>query len=124
MRSRIGWRFFRSQSFWVRRSIESTATNRSARCFAMRVDVKSAIEQKPNHWEFCMATQSIQIEAQSRSAMGTRANRKLRETGQIPGVVYGHKEAVVPVTLPKKELTNHLHHGAHLFDLALDGKPE
>ena len=42
----------------------------------------------------------------------------------IPGVIYGHKEAVVPVTLPKKELVNHLNHGAHVFDLALDGKSE
>jgi large subunit ribosomal protein L25 len=71
-----------------------------------------------------MAKQSIQIEAKPRSEMGSRANRKLRETGQVPGVVYGHKEAVVPVTLPRKELANHLHHGAHLFDLALDGKAE
>ena len=44
--------------------------------------------------------------------------------GFVPGVIYGHKEAVVPVTLPKKELANHLDHGAHLFDLALDGKSE
>ena len=42
----------------------------------------------------------------------------------MPGVVYGHKEAVVPVTLPKKELAHHLEHGAHLFSLALDGKAE
>jgi len=28
------------------------------------------------------------------------------------------------VTLPKKELTTHIDHGAHLFDLALDGKSE
>jgi large subunit ribosomal protein L25 len=39
-------------------------------------------------------------------------------------VIYGHKEAVVPVTLPRKELVRHLSHGTHLFDLALDGKSE
>ncbi len=32
--------------------------------------------------------------------------------------------AVVPVTIPKKEVTNHLNKGSHLFDLALDGKSE
>jgi large subunit ribosomal protein L25 len=71
-----------------------------------------------------MATQSIQIAAEPRSALGSRANKRLRDTGKVPGVVYGHKEAVVPVSLPKKELVNHLNHGAHVFDLSLDGKAE
>src|SRR5687767_13550439 len=71
-----------------------------------------------------MATQSIQIAAEPRPGLGSRANKRLRDTGKVPGVVYGHKEAVVPVTLPKKELVNHLNKGAHLFDLTLDGKAE
>jgi large subunit ribosomal protein L25 len=71
-----------------------------------------------------MATQSINIAAEPRSALGSRANKRLRDTGKVPGVVYGHKEAVVPVSLPKKELVNHLNHGTHVFDLALDGKAE
>jgi large subunit ribosomal protein L25 len=71
-----------------------------------------------------MATQSAQVTAQPRTALGSRANKRLRDQGFIPGVVYGHKEAVIPVTLPRKELSNHLGHGAHLFDLALDGKSE
>ena len=71
-----------------------------------------------------MATQSIQIAAEPRPALGSRANKRLRDTGKVPGVVYGHKEAVVPVTLPKKELVNHLNKGAHVFDLSLDGKAE
>jgi large subunit ribosomal protein L25 len=68
--------------------------------------------------------QSAQITAKSRSELGSRANKRLRDAGFVPGVIYGHKEAVVPVTLPRKELANHLSHGAHLFDLALDGKSE
>jgi large subunit ribosomal protein L25 len=71
-----------------------------------------------------MATQSINIAAEPRSALGSRANRRLRDSGKVPGVVYGHKEAVVPVSLPKKELVNHLNHGTHVFDLSLDGKAE
>src|ERR671921_1262531 len=71
-----------------------------------------------------MATQSIQIAAEPRPALGSRANKRLRDTGKVPGVVYGHKEAVVPVTLPKKELVTHLNKGAHVFDLSLDGKAE
>ncbi|MDB5296955.1 MAG: ctc [Phycisphaerales bacterium] len=71
-----------------------------------------------------MATKAIQMQADPRSELGSRQNRKLRLTGKIPGVVYGHKEAVVPVTLPKKELSTHLARGAHVFDLSLDGKSE
>ena len=71
-----------------------------------------------------MASQSAQVSARPRNELGSRANKRLRDSGFIPGVIYGHKEAVIPVTLPRKELTGHLTHGAHLFDLALDGKSE
>ena len=71
-----------------------------------------------------MATQSAQVTAKPRSELGTRANRRLRLSGLLPGVIYGHKEAVVPVSLPKKEVVNHLSRGAHVFDVSLDGKSE
>src|SRR5262249_32914956 len=35
-----------------------------------------------------------------------------------------HKEAVIPITLPRKEVMNFISHGAHVFDLAIDGKSE
>src|SRR5439155_11337521 len=56
--------------------------------------------------------------------LGSRANKRLRDAGFVPGVIYGHKEAVVPVTLPKKELVNQINSGAHLFDVSVDGKSE
>ena len=71
-----------------------------------------------------MAKQSIQITAQPRDGLGSRRVKRLRDRGLIPGVVYGHKEAVVPVALAKKELTGHIDRGAHVFDLSLDGKSE
>ena len=71
-----------------------------------------------------MATQSAQVSAKNRSELGSRANKRLRDAGLIPAVIYGHKEAVVPVTLTRKEIVGHLNHGAHVFDLALDGKSE
>jgi len=71
-----------------------------------------------------MATQSANVTAKPRSELGSRANKRLRDAGFIPGVIYGHKEAVVPVTLPKKEVAGHLDRGAHVFDIALDGKSE
>jgi large subunit ribosomal protein L25 len=71
-----------------------------------------------------MAAQSIQITVKNRNELGSRANKRLRDSGFVPGVIYGHKEAVVPVTLPRKEVSNHLSRGAHIFDLSLDGKNE
>jgi len=71
-----------------------------------------------------MAVQSAQISVKQRSELGSRANKRLRDGGQVPGVIYGHKEAVIPITLPKKDVTNHLSHGAHVFDLNFDGRSE
>jgi large subunit ribosomal protein L25 len=71
-----------------------------------------------------MAVQSANVTVKSRSEMGSRANKRLRSSGFIPGVIYGHKEAVVPITLPKKEVVGHLAKGAHLFSLGIDGKNE
>lgn len=71
-----------------------------------------------------MATQTAQLTAKTRGELGSRANKKLRDKGLLPAVLYGHKEAVVPVTITRKEIITHLNHGAHLFDLNLDGKSE
>src|SRR5438045_2955276 len=67
---------------------------------------------------------SVNVTAKPRPELGSRANKRLRDQGLIPGVIYGHKEAVVPVTLPKKEIAGHLGHGAHLFSVSLEGKNE
>ena len=58
-----------------------------------------------------MATQSANVTAEPRPQLGSRANKRLRDGGKLPGVIYGHKEAVVPITLPKKEVVNHLERG-------------
>ena len=49
--------------------------------------------------------------------LGSSANKRLRDQGQLPGVIYGHKEAVVPIKLNRKEVVRHLDHGTHLFEL-------
>lgn len=67
---------------------------------------------------------TAQLTAKQREELGSRANKRLRDAGFVPGVIYGHKEAVIPITLPKKEVVTHLDTGAQLFDLSLDGKSE
>jgi large subunit ribosomal protein L25 len=69
-------------------------------------------------------SQTAQITVTPRAELGSRANKRLRDAGFIPGVIYGHKEAVVPVTLPKKDVVNQINKGAHLFDLSVEGKSE
>jgi large subunit ribosomal protein L25 len=69
-------------------------------------------------------SQTANITAKVRPELGSRKNKRLRDAGFVPGVIYGHKEAVVPVTLPKKELVGHLNKGAHLFALSVDGANE
>ena len=71
-----------------------------------------------------MSSKAAQVTAKKRDTLGSRANKRLRDAGFIPGVVYGHKEAVVTVTLPKVETVKHLNHGTHLFDLDIEGKSE
>ena len=71
-----------------------------------------------------MSSQSATVTVESRSQLGSRANKRLRDSGKLPGVIYGHKLDVVPITLPKKEVVRHLDHGTHLFALNIDGKPE
>ena len=71
-----------------------------------------------------MATKSIELTVESRSEMGSRANKRLRDKGLVPAVIYGHKEAVLPVKLNRKEVSTHINRGAHLFALKLGGQSE
>jgi large subunit ribosomal protein L25 len=68
--------------------------------------------------------QTAQLSVQLRNELGSRRTKRLRDKGFVPGVIYGHKEAVIPVTLPKRELVHYLHHGTHVFELGMDGKNE
>jgi len=71
-----------------------------------------------------MASQSANVSAEPRTQLGSRANKRLRDSGKLPGVIYGHKQAVLPITLPKKEVVGHLERGKHLFALSVSGQSE
>lgn len=65
------------------------------------------------------------IQATKRQTKGTRAARKLRAAGQIPGILYGHGEEPLPLTLSEFELRSLLRHGAHaLLEVSVEGKTE
>jgi len=48
-----------------------------------------------------MAGKAAVVSANKRSELGSRANKRLRDAGKLPGVIYGHKLDVVPITLKK-----------------------
>ena len=67
----------------------------------------------------------LSLTAQTRAESGSRAAFKLRKNGQIPGIIYGHKEANIAVSVSAEELDRAirvLH--ARVLDLQIDGKKE
>jgi len=67
----------------------------------------------------------VSLAAQTRAGSGSRASFKIRREGRIPGIVYGHKEANVSVSVSAEELDRAirvLH--ARVLDLLIDGKKE
>jgi large subunit ribosomal protein L25 len=68
--------------------------------------------------------ESVKLTIKPRPGHGSRGAKKLRKTGLIPAVVYGHKEAVVPVALDRKEFETALRHNTRVVDLQLPAGPQ
>jgi large subunit ribosomal protein L25 len=68
--------------------------------------------------------ETVELIAQKREGRGTKKAQRLRKQGLIPGVVYGHKEATVSITLPADDLLKAIRHGARVVDLKADGATE
>ncbi len=66
----------------------------------------------------------ITIIAEQRERTGTRYARRLRAAGRMPGVIYGHKEDPVSISVDEREMLRHLHHGIRLFSVECDGKDQ
>jgi large subunit ribosomal protein L25 len=69
--------------------------------------------------------QTVKLAAHPRQGSGSRAAGKVRKQGLVPGIVYGHKEANVAVSVSAEELDRAirvLH--ARVLDLQLGGKTE
>ncbi len=63
--------------------------------------------------------QTLVLNAQERPDYGTKVARRLRKTGMVPAVIYGHKEATVAVSIKTDELTKAIRTGVRLVDLKL-----
>src|SRR3954469_21385892 len=68
-----------------------------------------------------MATDRPTLTVEPRTTQGSRNTRRLRRTGKVPGVVYGHGEDARPFQADARELRALLASPAAFFDLSLDG---
>ncbi len=70
-------------------------------------------------------SQAVALAVHVREGKGTRIARKLRDTGMIPGIVYGHKETPVQVTVTAKEFNHAVRVlKARTIEIVLGGKKE
>jgi large subunit ribosomal protein L25 len=69
--------------------------------------------------------EALAIGASRRTEKGSRAAQRARAEGKVPGVLYGHKEEVVWLSVDTTTLETLLRKGGHgLLELNLDGKTE
>jgi large subunit ribosomal protein L25 len=69
-----------------------------------------------------MATSRPSVDASPRDQFGSRNTRRLRRTGQVPGIVYGTPEGdVIAFSAEARELRRVLVGAGALIDLKLDG---
>ena len=52
---------------------------------------------------------------------GTKFSRKLRTQGRIPAIIYGHKQAPTPISLPRDSVWEMIKKKTHLAELEMDG---
>lgn len=68
--------------------------------------------------------QKVSIKAGVRAGMGSRASQKERRAGRIPGVLYGHGQDCVHLSVDAAEFEGALRHHARLFELQVEGNAE
>jgi large subunit ribosomal protein L25 len=69
-----------------------------------------------------MASQVTRLNAAPRAESGSRAMRRLRRAGRVPGVLYGGTGEAVPFDVDARELRHALHATGAVLEVALDGE--
>jgi large subunit ribosomal protein L25 len=67
------------------------------------------------------ATAATALSVEAREPQGSRAARRLRRTGKVPGVVYGGGDDPVSFQVDARELRNTLAHAGAVIDLSIGG---
>jgi large subunit ribosomal protein L25 len=71
-----------------------------------------------------MASKELVLKAETRKELGSKRAAKLRLSGRIPAIVYGHEQKPEAITLDAHDFAEGIHHGHRLFDVEVDGKRE
>lgn len=67
----------------------------------------------------------VSLEVQPRTTTGSKSAKKTRAAGMIPGIVYGHKQDPVAISVPAKALDHAIRvQHARTFEISLGGKKE
>ncbi|HEV8002151.1 MAG TPA: 50S ribosomal protein L25 [Planctomycetaceae bacterium] len=66
----------------------------------------------------------MKLAVAKRSVMGSTACRRLRRSGKVPGVVYGHHVAPLAIEVTWESLASVLKAGTRVVDIDVDGKAE
>ncbi len=69
----------------------------------------------------------IQVEARDpakNKGTGSRVARRLRKQGRIPAIIYGHKQANVPISLTRESVWEMIKKSTHLAELSFGGTSE
>lgn len=69
-----------------------------------------------------MANSTLTLALSPREAAGSRTARRLRSSGQIPGVLYGLDSAPTPIQVEPSALRTVIVSGQALFDVELEGE--
>jgi large subunit ribosomal protein L25 len=74
-------------------------------------------------------SESVKIQVEPRDpaknkGTGSRVARRLRAMGRVPAVIYGHKQAVVPISLGRHDVLRLIKSHGHLADLDVGGTTE
>jgi large subunit ribosomal protein L25 len=60
---------------------------------------------------------ALQLPVQSRDTVGKRRNRRLRRSGQIPAILYGHGLENVSLSVDNEAISTAIRHGSRLVSL-------
>ena len=69
-----------------------------------------------------MASQTTKLSISARDVSNSRATRRLRRTGQVPGVLYGGGADAVPFAVDERDLRHALAAQGAVVELQLDGE--
>jgi large subunit ribosomal protein L25 len=68
-----------------------------------------------------VTSQSTALPVERREVAGSRAVRRLRRAGNVPGIVYGGGEEPVAFQVDARELRHALQHAGAVLELSIDG---